>query len=122
MELVKPYNTDWQGYTEYTGASTVSLGGHQYTNGFGVCGGASAFFNLGGKYSKISFTAGVRDGNSGGSLAIISDDSTVKVLELKENDLPKNYTVDIENATKLEFRGEDAFWNSLTLVNIKVYK
>ena len=79
MELVKPYSTAWQGYSEYISPNSVQMGGKSYSYGFGLCSGGYAYFNLGGKYKKISFIAGLRDGcRDDYSISIVSDDYIVK--------------------------------------------
>lgn len=131
LKLVKPYYTEnynvWYDYNEYTEPSVFQMAGDNYSNGFTLCsGGCRAVFNLKSRYRKITFTLGTID-KWDRTLSILSDDECIATISVKGNSLPKNYTVDIENAAKLEFISENE--NHLTeaglyigLANIRVFK
>lgn len=123
IQIIKPYFTD--GYTEYTNGKTMKMGGVGYTNGFVFYWyHSNAIFNLKGKYKSISFICGNIDGDSNeGTLYIYSDDNCVKTISIKEGDLPKRYAVDIEDASKLEFKIESSVgYRYFGVADIKVYK
>ena len=130
MKLFKPYQisnyNNWHHYNEYASPLAFSMGGDSYTNGFSLTHGCSVAFNLKSKYKKISFVLGNIDGGTyDGKLHIISDNNCVKTCEVIGNNLPKKYTVNIENASKLEFKYEgvlDSFSPDTGIANIKLYK
>ena len=103
--------------------SSISMGGDTYYNALQMSFRCSAIFNLKAKYRKISFVAGaLEDGY--GPISIYADDECVWSYTVKQGDLPKNFTVDIENASKLEIKDEGSHiaGYSLALANIKLYK
>lgn len=127
MDLVKPYSTFC--YREYVSPYSFKMGGDDYTNGFTLIENyastdGSVAFNLKSKYRRISFVVGHVDGSTADTvLYIMSDNACVKTCKIKGNDLPKKYTIDIENASKLEFKLVNADWNAgIGIAEIKVYK
>ncbi|MGN1418010.1 MAG: fibronectin type III domain-containing protein [Acutalibacteraceae bacterium] len=114
VNLAKPYSS-----SRYEQES-FCMGGDEYFNGF-CC--DYAIFNLKSKYSKMSFILGsVDDGFADGTLQIFSDNFCVRTINVKANDLPKKYTVNIENAAKLEVRMSGYYGTHIGIAEVKVYK
>ena len=88
----------------------AKMGGKSYANalimsgGYGDGSGAHAFFNLDGKYDVLEFDLGHVDGSSMSdeTLEIILDGVTVQVIDMKAEDLPKHYTIDLDGATQMK--------------------
>lgn len=121
---VNDYNS-WYCAYQYKSPNMFSMGGEEYTNGITLDCQCSLFYNLKGTYKTISFTMGTTDVQER-VVAILADDETVFVENIGGLSLPKTYTVNIENASKLEFRdittpntSPDCF---VGLANIRLYK
>lgn len=118
----------YQPYYEYDcdvvlAPASITMGGDIYYNALQMSFRCSAIFNLKAKYSKMSFTAGAL-GDGHGSISIYADDECVWSYTVNQGDLPKKFTIDIENASKLEIKdeGNHIAGYSLALANIKLYK
>lgn len=129
MNLYEPYYVKnyngWYYTKQYKSPNMFSMGGEDYTNGFELACECSLIFNLKGKYNTITFTLGTTD-NDDRNVAILADDETVFTTTVTGLSLPKTYTVNIENASKLEFRdtttpltGTDG---DIGFANIRLYK
>ncbi len=125
IDLIEPYNSS--NYIKKASPDCFYMGGKKYTNGF--CfnthpynwDARTATFNLSGKYSKISFILGNIDGTTGSyNFSIFADNCCVGTFTTNGTDLPKSYTVDIEEASKLEFRLGGR--NGIGVANLKLYK
>lgn len=109
MSLYEPYyvgnyNAQYFMCELYKSPNTFLMAGDNYTNGFTLdSGGCRLIFNLKGKYKKMSFTLGTTD-DKDRNLVVLADDETVFSTTVEGLSLPKTYTIDIENASKLEFR------------------
>ncbi len=113
LDLVQPYESPYW-FTEYNG-KTFDMGGDSYTHGFTCMGygndsdGNITYFNLHGKYSKISFIAGVvhRAGIFGDSdddctITIYADDTVADTITINPNNLPSEHEVNINNCNQLK--------------------
>ena len=85
-----------------------------------------AYFNLGGKYAKVSFIAGCRDDVTGqagsGWVTVKADDKIIEEIEIKEGQIAKQVTLDIPNCKMLSFHTEQISGNSTAeIANIVVY-
>ena len=84
------------------------MGGNDYTNGF-TCQsytgeGRVTYFNLGGKYKKLSFIAGIVDGHDiyrETKISIIVDGKEVANFKLNNGDLPISCEAAIDNCKQL---------------------
>lgn len=123
VDLYSPYNKYYT-YQEYKSGSYFNMGGDKYSNGFTLkYGDAYATYNIKGKYRKMVLTVGILDGNTdGGTFCVYSDDSCVASYDIDDNSLPKTYSIDIENANKLEFKYDVNHYIGLGFANIKLYK
>ncbi len=130
MDLVKPYYVgnynNWFTCDQYKSPNTFEMAGERFSNGFTLgSGGCNIIFNLKGKYRKISFVLGSVD-DCERSFSILSDDSVVFSKTIQPHGLTKKYTIDIENASKLEFRDTSFpltyYLHYIGIANIKLYK
>ena len=122
VNLYSPYQKFC--FDEYKNGATFSMGGDKYGNGFTLNnpGAGNAIYNLKGKYKHIILTVGNIDGcTETARISILSDDYCVGTYEVKANSLPRTIKVNIENATKLEFKINTG-WNYVGFANIKLYK
>lgn len=126
VDVMKPYSSD--GYEEYTGANNFTMGGKKYFKGFtlGSSGDHYTIFNLQGKYSKIAFDLGARDGYDGESdrkstIIVSEDDDAVKTFDRKGNSLPKYYSIDVRDCYKFEIEINNPYWCYLGFGNVKLY-
>lgn len=122
IDLYSPYNKSC--YREYRSGEYFYMGGDKYSNGFTFSYFDSyATFNLKGKYSRMVLTVGLVDGETrGGTFCVYSDDSCVASYDIEGNSLPKTYSIDIENANKLEIKNSGDSWVTFGFANIKLYK
>lgn len=89
--------------------NAVKINGESFANAFVMTGGyadgsgAHAYFNLGGKYSTLTFEVGHVDGSymEDETLEIILDGVTVKTINLKANELKRQYTISIVGTNQL---------------------
>lgn len=113
LDLVKPYESPYW-FTEYNG-QTFDMGGDSYTHGFTCMGygseneGNVIFFNLHGKYSKISFMAGVvhragifSDRDNDCVITFYADDKLADTVVINPNNLPTEHEVNISNCQQLK--------------------
>lgn len=107
LDAVKPYKTG----LDYEDNSIISMGGKDYSHGF-TCVGygqkpyrSATFFNLEGKYDKLSFVSGiVKDSvNDKVSVIIYTDGDPSYSFEMKMGDLPTEHTVDVSGCKQLIF-------------------
>lgn len=124
MDLYSPYSTSWYHYKEYKSGEYFYMGSDKYSNGFTLYYHDSyAAYNLKGKYSRMVLTVGIVDGTDtrGGTFTVYSDDSCIATYDIDDNSLPKTYSIDIENANKLEIKKVNGF-SYFGYANIKLYK
>lgn len=106
LDVMKPYITPGD-YYEYTN-KTFAMGGDYYTNGFACRSGyeRATYFNVAGKYKKISFILGSLDNNqietTGTEVRILADGKQVASFETKRGDLPKACEASINNCKQLQ--------------------
>lgn len=110
LDIVKPYKTP-KSYTECV-TQSFTMGGKDYKNGFtsrrmGVQtnGGEVTYFNLEGKYKKISFIAGIVDGYNppyDTTIGVIADGKEVANFKLNNGDLPISCEATINNCKQLQ--------------------
>lgn len=120
--------------TKYNDKRSISINGQKYTSGLFLSaqmqlignGSSWTYFNLGGKYKTLSFTAGPIDSDSGtlgrGWISVVADGKTIKDIEIGEGDLAKEYTLDITGCSSLSFNSAQADGSlNLGLADIMVY-
>ncbi len=84
----------------------------------------SAYFNIRGRYSKLSFIAGPQDGDKKGAgwFTVKADDKIIWEWEVKNDDVARRVTLDVDGCEMLSFHSEQAEGNlDGGFVNIKVY-
>lgn len=109
LDVMKPYKTP-SSYTECVDRS-FSMGGKDYKNGFTsykigpqANGGEVTYFNLEGKYQKISFIAGIVDGYNPPfetRIGVIADGKEVATFKLNNEDLPISCEATINHCKQL---------------------
>lgn len=106
MNILKPYeiNQYWEGTTE----TPLEMGGKEYYDGFWLgdrWDTAYAVFNLGAKYTKLSGLVGHIDGSGkeNASLLIYADGVLVDTLTIGNQDLPKEFSIDVTEVKQLKF-------------------
>lgn len=127
VDVMKPYSSD--GYEEYTGANNFTMGGKKYFKGFTLyCSSYDhyAIFNLQGKYSKITFDLGAKDGsdmtsNYKSTVVFSEDDDVERTIYRKGNSLPKNYSLNVKGCYKFEIITNSEDWGRLGFGNVKLY-
>lgn len=129
VDVMKPYAkySDW-GYVEYNGAEALKMGGKNYYKSVEMDANdgsdSYAIFNLGGKYSKITFAMGsTKNANGDRTVLFNGDDELIKSISYKEHSLPKNYSIDLKNVYKFEIRyAQESWWYSpIGFGNVKLY-
>ncbi len=84
----------------------------------------SAYFNVRGQYSKLSFIAGPQDGEKTGRgwLTVKADERIIWEHEMDNDDVAQQVTLDIEGCQMLSFHSEQDMGNlNGGFVNIKAY-
>lgn len=129
VNFLSPYRSI--NYNVYKSGNYMKISGTNYTNGFSIGEGSVreteyCIFNLGGKYKYISFTYGTIDGNDDyeiidNTIQIYSDDECIKSLSVGKDDLAKTVKIDIQAASKLEFRKIE-LPGRIGFGNVKLYK
>lgn len=119
MMLCKPYQ-----HKNFRIDESLSINGKQYS-GFSMnklYSESYAYFNLEGKYTKLSFDMGVTDNsdpNTVGKLIITLDSNVLTTCEANGDELIKHFEIELNNANqlKLEFTNTNMTYG---LVNLKV--
>lgn len=119
MTLCKPYQRH-----RFDIKDSLSINGKQYSgfSMYDIYSDSYAYFNLEGKYTKLSFDMGVTDNsdpNTIGKLIITLDGNVLTTCEANGNELLKHFEVELNNANqlKLEFTNTSTVYG---LVNLKV--
>lgn len=93
------------------------MGGQTYSNGFTCMGygddpvGNATYFNLGGKYTSLSFVAGiVTDRERTVNFIIYADGDPIYTFSMESGALPTSHTVDITDCRQLVFAVYDGKW------------
>lgn len=102
-DICPAYEFDSLRYEEstYSNRKYFIMGGEGYVNGFIVTpynyNSIMALYNLNGKYNTLSFTAGHIDGTANQNIQfkVYADEIIVMNIDLKYNELPKNYSVNL---------------------------
>ena len=115
IDIMEPYDKPYH-YKAFSGDfNTILMGGNEYKNGFTCLGygdedkGNLTYFNLQGKYSEISFTAGFVDGMSNFDDVVVTfrtivDGNIVDSFDMKIGDLPVKRSIELpEGANQLIF-------------------
>lgn len=104
LDVVTPYKKA----DHYNAGSIVSMGGRNYLHGFTVMGygdynkGNRVYFNLDGKYSLISFTAGiVADRGQTVTFLFHADGELIYKITMKKGEMPKNHTINLVGCKQL---------------------
>lgn len=105
ISISPPYEK--YGYTEMI-SSPMSMGGENYYYGFqlGKAWDVSyANFNLGAKYNTVSVVIGHIDGSGevDKTVNIYADDVLIDTVEVKNQNLPKEYTYNVKGVRRLAF-------------------
>ena len=113
LNVVEPYKTPYY----YNSSNFFSMGGHSYSHGFTCMGygdnpvGNQTYFNLGGKYTTLSFTAGiVTDRGRTVRITIYADGEVIYSLSMDSGELPTTHTIDITGYKQLVFSVYDGKW------------
>ncbi len=109
-DICPAYDFDEWRYEECTSnnGKNFTMAGELYTRGFTMtpynCESVISLYNLNGQYNTLSFTAGHVDGTADQNLElrIYSDNELVKIIKLKYDQMPSDYTVDINGALQLK--------------------
>lgn len=109
LDSIEPYIKG----TWYNDTDLIKMGGETYNKGF-TCAGCDSktYFNLGGKYSELTFTAGiVREtwSDASATYKIYADDEEIYSFDMKMGDLPTTHTIDITDCRKLVFEVKDNY-------------
>ena len=119
MTVCPPYETDSVSTNE-----TFKMGGKTYANGFKTYDSLSkAFFNLNGKYSVMAFDLGHVDGAARNlEVRVYLDGNLTETIEMGKEELPKHYTIALNNALQLKIEVESigSIWGGGALANIEV--
>ena len=128
VDVMEPYvkYSSWA-YTVYKGSSSFIMGGNRYYHGF-VLGSnygddAFAIYNFNGKYSRISFVLGATgDSDSDREIVISCDDEIEKIISKKEHELPKQYSINVQDTYKFEINSNKPYWaGDLGFGNVRLY-
>ena len=105
MDETKPYITP----NQYEDSNTFSMGGQNFANGFTTMGygdykvGNMVYFNLGQRYSQMTFTAGiVVDLGLDVTYRFYTDGTLAYELTLGESDLAQTHTFSVEDCRQLQ--------------------
>ncbi|MCX7884673.1 MAG: NPCBM/NEW2 domain-containing protein [Caloramator sp.] len=111
-------------YYEYKDFSTtgMQMGGKDYYKGYKFQvyswekDNNSFYFNLDGKYKTISGKIGYDDKsfkNPGAKVYFIGDDNVLATIDLGAHDLPKDFSVNVENVSKLQIKiSHEGSWDN----------
>ena len=109
LDLVQPYRKPYW-FTDYN-KTNFKMGGISYTHGFTTMGygdenvGNETYFNLEGKYTKMSFVSGITDDSGELRDAVVyiyKDGELVFTYDIEQNALPKKYLVDVTDCMQLK--------------------
>lgn len=108
VDVMEPYSS-W-GFNSHSGADSLYMGGKAYFKSFTLKDfNTYAVYNFQGKYSKISFYYGGKDGYDCDMTAMVyTDGELAKTLRRKEDSLPKNYTIDIRDTYQFKVESNTA--------------
>lgn len=108
-----PYQTPYW----YESAAIINMGGQTYSHGFTCMGygddpvGNETYFNLGGKYTSLSFIAGiVSDRERTVNITIYADGDPIYTFSMESGALPTSHTIDITGCKQLVFAVYDGKW------------
>lgn len=120
VDVIEPYASS--DYEAYKGADSLYMGGKPYYKSFKIWyNHGYATFNFQGKFSKISFYYGGRDGYDGDMTAIFYEDGElVKTINRKYESLPRYYSINVKNTYqfKVEMGGGYGYGG---FGNVKLY-
>lgn len=113
LNKVEPYQTPYW----YENSAIINMGGQTYSHGFTCMGygddpvGNETYFNLGGKYTSLSFIAGiVSDRERTVNITIYADGDPIYTFSMESGALPTSHTVDITGCKQLVFAVYDGKW------------
>ncbi len=127
-DVMQPYGGSL--YNLYAGKDKFEMGSKTYYYGFimwnlAYVDSGDLFFNLGGKYSSMSFEWGGVDGEDSidedeeATVQIYADNTLIDTLTRRRNDLPKSHTLDVRDVYKLRLIRNGDF--SAGFGNVKLY-
>lgn len=106
LSKIEPYQTPYW----YENSAIINMGGQTYSHGFTCMGygddpvGNETYFNLGAKYTNLSFIAGiVSDRERTVNITIYADGNPIYTFSMESGALPTNHTVDITGCKQLVF-------------------
>ena len=104
LDVVTPYKKA----DRYNAGSMVTLSGRNYLHGFTVMGysnngkGNQVYFNLDGKYSLISFTAGISvDRGQNVTFLFHADGELIYKISMKKGEQPRSHTINLVGCKQL---------------------
>ena len=131
LDIMEPYEKPY-----YYDTMNFVMGGDSYGHGYSCMGygdegfGNVTSFNLKGKFSKLTFDAGILDNDgykNNANIYIYADGELIEDFVIDPNNLPKHYKVNVEDCIQLRIcvysHRSVAMWDSsYGIANIKVYK
>ena len=105
LSVMEPYKSPYH----YNDSGLIKMGGQNYTHGFTCMGhgnnpvGNETYFNLGGKYKTLKFTAGIVSDAGAVDFSIYADGELIYSFNMESGALPTRHTVDISGCKQLVF-------------------
>lgn len=104
LSELKPYRID-SGNIWYDGEAGIKIGGVSYIKGIKLEGGSNnLYFNLGGKYSRLTGSVGIDDQTTSGRRAVVSfegDDKNLATFNLVAGDFPTDIDINTLGVRRL---------------------
>ena len=121
VDVIEPYAKS--SYYAYKGADSFYMGGKPYYKSFTMWANGYATFNFQGKYSKISFYYGGKDGEDNDMTTMFYEDGEwVITLSRTKESLPKYYSLDVSNTYQFKIETNTGGWSKTTgFGNVKLY-
>ncbi|MGN1014396.1 MAG: fibronectin type III domain-containing protein [Butyricicoccus sp.] len=120
VNVMEPYSKS--GWYTVSGAQSFTMSGNKYYRGYyndWYYSDSYAYFNLNGKYSKMTFIfGGYGSGSTDVDLSIEGDDCVLANISKKAHALPKSYSVNVNNVYKLKLEASDTLWG---MADVKLY-
>lgn len=102
MEVCPPYETEW-GCIVYkkNDGNSFSMAGKYYVSGLTFDDSTFALFDLGGKYSEMTFDVGSAFGTGNYTAIFTVDGKVVKEMKVVGSKLPENVTIPLNHGSQL---------------------
>ena len=124
--FLNPYDYRIKGYTKAynnDATKTFSMMGDKYTQGVTFWGGGSAYFNLNGLYSSVSFDVGHLDNgwSNDCTLFVYADDDIVAEIELSGDMQTTHHEIDVSHALQMRLivEGSSGEYGDANIIGIK---